>query len=140
MEDKQNQEERKKFKVKLDNYLRLANKKPNDYQVWFWDECGFSLRVIRRREWTKKGKRKKVNGIRKRGRVNVMGALRSTDKKRVCLMIKQGNSDFSDQRSVSFYEQINSFYKEIIKEWIEAGNKAEDFLEKSPKIIIIYIG
>jgi|GEM_PF-242209 len=137
LEDKQNQEERKNFKVKLDNYLRLAKEQPNNYQVWFWDECGFSLRVIRRRQWTKKGKRKKVNGIRRRGRVNVMGALRSTDKKRICFMIEQGNSDFSDQRSVSFYEQINSFYKEIIKEWVEAANKAEDFSENGPKIIIL---
>jgi len=56
-------------------------------------ECGFSLRVIRRRAWTKKGKRKKVNGQRKRGRVNVMGALRYNDKKRVCFMSKKGNSE-----------------------------------------------
>ncbi len=129
LEDKQNKEERKKFKVKLDNYLRLAKEQSNTYQVWFWDESGFSLRVIRRRTWTKKGKRKKVSGIRKRGKVNVMGALRSTDKKRICFMITQGNSE-------SFYQQLNKFYEEIIKEWVEAGNRAEDFTEKGPKIII----
>jgi transposase len=130
LEDKQDKEKRKEFKIKLDNYLRLANERPSDYQVWFWDECGFSLRVIRRRDWTKKGKRKKVNGIRRRGRVNVMGALRSTDKKRICFMIKQGNSE-------SFYSQLNEFYNEIIKEWEAAGNKVEEFPEKGPKIIIV---
>jgi len=135
LEDKQNKEKRKEFKDRLDNYLRLAKESPNDYQVWFWDECGFSLRVIRRRQWTKKGKRKKVSGIRRRGRVNVMGALRSTDKKRICFMIEQGNT--ASRNTESFYEQLNKFYQEIIKEWVEAGNKAEDFTKKGPKIIIV---
>ena len=92
--------------------------------------CGFSLRVIRRRTWTKKGKRKKVNGIRRRGRVNVMGALRYTNKKRLCFMITQGNSE-------TFYNQLTNFYMEILEEWTNAGNKAEYFREKGPKIIII---
>jgi transposase len=130
LEDKQDKEKRKEFKIKLENYTRLAKEQPNAYQVWFWDECGFSLRVIRRRTWTKKGKRKKVNGIRRRGRVNVMGALRYTDKKRLCFMITQGNSE-------SFYSQLTNFYMEIIEEWVNAGNKAEDFREKGPKIIIV---
>ena len=69
-------------------------------------ECGFSLRVIRRRAWTKKGKRKKVNGQRKRGRVNVMGALRYNDKKRVCFMSKKGNSE-------TFHEQLKKLHEEI---------------------------
>lgn len=52
LEDKQSQEKRKEFKEKLENYLKLAEKDSKQYQVWFWDECGFSLRVIRRRTWT----------------------------------------------------------------------------------------
>ena len=48
LEDKQNPEKRKEFKEKLSEYLKLAKEKPESMQVWFWDECGFSLRVIRR--------------------------------------------------------------------------------------------
>ncbi|MFM2379655.1 MAG: hypothetical protein RLZZ143_2234, partial [Cyanobacteriota bacterium] len=92
--------------------------------------CGFSLRVIRRRAWTKKGKRKKVNGQRKRGRVNVMGALRYNDKKRVCFMSKKGNSE-------TFHEQLKKLHEEIRQEWINLGNLPEDFPEKKTKIIII---
>jgi transposase len=29
------------------------------------------------------------------------------------------------------------FYAEAIKEWVEAGNKAEDFKDKGPEIVII---
>ena len=130
LEDKQDKELRKAFKEKLDEYLKLAKEKPESIQVWFWDECGFSLRVIRRRAWTKKGKRKKVNGQRKRGRVNVMGALRHNDKKRVCFMIKKGNSE-------TFHEQLKKLHEEIRQEWINLGNLPEDFREKGPKIIII---
>jgi transposase len=130
LEDKQDKEKRKEFKVKLENYIRLTKEHPNAYQIWFWDECGFSLRVIRRKTWTKKGKRKKVNGIRRRGKVNVMGALRYTDKKRLCFMITQGNSE-------TFYNQLTNFYMEILEEWVNAGNKAEDFREKGPNIVII---
>ena len=59
LEDRQYKEISKAFKEKLDEYLRLAREKPEQCQVWFWDECGFSSRVIIRRTWTKKGKRKK---------------------------------------------------------------------------------
>jgi len=130
LEDKQDQKRRKAFKEKLDEYLKLAQEKPELVQVWFWDECGFSLRVIRRRAWTKKGKRRKVNGQRRRGRVNVMGALRYSDKKRICFMIKKDNSE-------TFHEQLKKFHEEIRQEWISRGNLAEDFREKGPKIIII---
>jgi transposase len=99
-------------------------------QVWFWDECGFSLRVIRRKTWTKKGKRKKVKGKRRRGRVNIMGGLRYSDKKRMCFVIKKGDSE-------TFYEQLKKLREQIKKEWIEKGNKEEEFEEKGPKIIII---
>ena len=102
LENKQNPAEREVFKEKLAEYMRIAEERPNHLQIWFWDgafkvaktlrhtaphECGFSLRVIRRRCWTKKGKRKKVKGQRRRGRVNMMGGLRYSDKKRICFMI-----------------------------------------------------
>jgi hypothetical protein len=57
------------------------------------------LRVIRRKTWGKKGKRKKVTGQRSRGRVNVMGGLRYHDRKQMCYFIEKGNGD-------SFYEQL----------------------------------
>ena len=58
LEEKQDKKKRELFKEKLEEDIRLSNEKPNDLQIWFWDECGFSLRVIRRKTWTKKGKRK----------------------------------------------------------------------------------
>jgi transposase len=130
LEDKQNQELRKVFKEKLEKYIKIAKKEPERLQIWFWDECGFSLRVIRRRTWTKKGKRKKVKGQRRRGRVNVMGALRHSDKKRLCFLVKKGDS-------TTFYEQMKIFYDALIREWIEAGNKAEDFEDNAAQIIVI---
>lgn len=63
------------------------------------DETGFSLRVIRRKTWGKKGLRKKVTGQRRRGRVNVMGGIREYDRKRLCFFIKKGNAD-------TFYQQL----------------------------------
>lgn len=75
-EDKQNPLRRNEFKQKLAEYLELAKIQPAQVQVWFWDESGFSLRVLRRKTWGKKGKRKKITGQRRRGRVNVMGGLR----------------------------------------------------------------
>jgi len=53
------------------------------------DESGFSLRVIIRKNWGKKGQRKKVTGQRRRGGVNIMGGLRYHDKKRVNFVIKK---------------------------------------------------
>ena len=68
LEDKQNPGKRKAFKEKLSEYLRITKQSPERLQVWFWDESGFSLRVIRRKTWGKKGRRKKVTGQRRRGR------------------------------------------------------------------------
>lgn len=130
LEDKQDRELRKEFKEKLEGYIKLAKEQPECLQVWFWDECGFSLRVIRRRTWTKKGKRRQVKGQRRRGRVNVMGALRHSDKKRLCFLVDKGDS-------LTFYEQVKNFYEALIQEWIAAGNKPEDFEEKSAQIVII---
>lgn len=84
LEDKQDLKKREVFKAKLEGYLEASKQEPTKFQVWFWDETGFSLRVIRRKSWGKKGKRKKVTGQRSRGRVNVMGGLRYHDKKRMC--------------------------------------------------------
>ncbi len=130
LEDKQDKTERKAFKEKIEAYLRLAKEKPERLQVWFWDECGFSLRVIRRRSWTKKGKRKKVKGQRRRGRVNMMGGLRYNDKKRICFAIKKGDSE-------TFYEQLKKLNEQVKNEWIAQGNNPEDFEKTGPKIIIV---
>lgn len=130
LEDQQHLEKREIFKEKLDEYMKIAQEKPNHLQIWFWDECGFSLRVIRRRAWTKKGQRKKVKGQRRRGRVNLMGGLRYSDQKRICFMIKKGDSE-------TFYQQLANFNESVKKEWISKENRAEEFQEKGPKILII---
>lgn len=130
LKDKQDSEKREVFKEKLDEYMRIAQEKPNQLQIWFWDECGFSLRTIRRRCWTGKGKRKKVQGQRRRGRVNMMGGLRYSDKKRICFMIKKGDA-------LTFYEQLIKLNELVKKEWMAQGNKREDFAEKGVKILII---
>ena len=130
LEDKQNPEKRKVFKEKLSEYLKLTKEKPERLQVWFWDESGFSLRVIRRKTWGRKGHRKKVTGLIRRGRVNIMGGLRYHDKKRMNFVIKKGNADV-------FYEQIKLLNNFLLQEWIEQGNKAENFTKYSAKIVII---
>jgi transposase len=99
-------------------------------QVWFWDESGFSLRVIRRKSWGKKGTRKNVRGDRKKGRVNVMGGLRYSDKKRFVEFLTKGKSN-------NFYKVLKLFYQELIVEWVQTGNQVSNFSEKGPKIVII---
>ena len=69
--------------------MKIAKENPKLIQKWFLDESGFSLRVIRRKCWGKKGKRKRLAGERKQGRVNVMGFLRYSDKRR--FVIVQGD-------------------------------------------------
>ena len=86
--------------------------------------------MIRRKTWGRKGHRKKVTGQRRRGRVNIMGGLRYHDKKRINFVIKKGNADV-------FYEQIKLLNVFLLQEWIEQGNKAENFTKCSAKIIII---
>jgi len=130
LEDKQNPETRKAFKEKLLEYLRITKETPERLQVWFWDESGFSLRVIRRKNWGKKGTRKKVMGQRRRGRVNIMGGLRYHDKKRINFVIKTGNADV-------FYEQLKSLNDFLLQEWIEQGKPIEEFQDGSAKIVII---
>lgn len=130
LDDKQNPTLREKFRQKLNNYLAIAQESPELLQVWFWDESGFSLRVIRRKTWGKKGTRKKISGQRRRGRVNVMGGLRSYDKKRLCFFIKRGNGE-------SFLEQLKQLQNFVLQEWVNQGNRSEYFSTQGPKIVII---
>ena len=130
LEDKQNPEKRAEFIEKITRYLAISKQNPEDLQIWFWDETGFSLRVIRRKDWGKKGKRKKITGQRRRGRVNVMGGIREYDRKRLCFFIKKGNAD-------TFYEQLQQLNLLVRNEWIEKGNPREDFQKIGPKIVVI---
>jgi transposase len=130
LEDKQDPQKREAFKEKLKGYLEASKAETQKLQVWFWDESGFSLRVIRRKGWGKKGKRKKVTGQRRRGRVNVMGGVRYHARKRVCYFIEKGNSS-------SFYAQLERLNEWVRQEWVEPGNKPEEFEEKGQKISII---
>jgi transposase len=130
LESQRNPQKREAFNQKIEEYLKIEKESPNRLQVWFWDESGFSLRVLRRKNWCLKGKRKKVRGDRRKGRVNVMGALRYSDKKRFVDFLNKSHSK-------NFYEVLKIFYQEIITEWIEAGNKREDFEKKGAKIVII---
>ncbi len=130
LEDKQNPEKREAFKEKLSEYLKITKANPERLQVWFWDENGFSLRVIRRKTWGRKGHRKKVTGQRRRGRVNIMGGLRYHDKKRINFVIKKGNAEV-------FYEQIKLLNNFLLQEWVEQGNKIEKFQDDSAQIVII---
>jgi len=130
LESKRNEKSREAFREKIEEYLKIEKEFPERLQVWFWDESGFSLRVIRRKNWCQKGTRKKVRGDRRKGRVNAMGGLRYSDKKRFIEFVEKGNSE-------SFYKVLKIFYQELKNEWIEAGNAAEEFEEKGAKIVII---
>jgi transposase len=130
LESKRNLPKRAEFKAKMLEYLRITRESPERLQVWFWDESGFSLRVIRRKNWGKKGRRKEVRGERRKGRVNLMGGLRYSDKKRFVEFLDKGNSE-------NFYKVLKIFYQELINEWVEAGNEASEFAEKGAKIVII---
>lgn len=130
LEDKQNPSKREAFKDKLQGYLEASKADPEKIQVWFWDESGFSLRVIRRKNWGKKGHPKKVTGKRSRGRVNIMGGLRFHDKKRMCYFIEKGTGE-------SFYEQLIQLNNFVKDEWVMQGNNELYFPELGPKILII---
>ncbi len=67
LESKQNPIERALFPERLSRYLAVARDYPELLQVWFWDESGFSLRVIRRKNWGHIGQRKRIPGQRRRG-------------------------------------------------------------------------
>jgi hypothetical protein len=59
-----------------------------------------------------------------------MGGVRYSDKKRWVDFIPTGNS-------VNFYLVLQTFYEDVKKEWIEAGNLDADFQEKGCKILIV---
>ena len=99
-------------------------------QVWFWDETGFSLRVLRRKCWTRRGRRQEVSGQRRRGRVNVMGGLRHHDRHRLCYFIDKGNGD-------SFFEQLEKLNEFVKQEWVEQGNAVEIYERTGPIILVI---
>ncbi len=86
--------------------------------------------MIKRRNWTKKGKKRKIQGQRRTGRVNIMGGLRYSDKKRVCFVIEKGDS-------ITFFEPLKNLIQEIKKEGVAKGNNPEDFETLVPKIVII---
>ena len=61
LKDKQDAVERGLFKNKLSEYIRIEKEYPDLLQLWFWDESGLSLRVIRRKNWCKKGTRRNIH-------------------------------------------------------------------------------
>jgi len=130
LEDKQDPEKRKLFKAKLDEYIKITKKSPDSLQVWFWDESGFRLQVVRRKTWTGKGSRKKVSGRRRKGSFSVMGGIRFSDKKRVVDFIKKGTGD-------SFFSVLKGFYSEVRHEWAGEDKNIDDFERLGPKIVII---
>jgi transposase len=130
LSEKQDQPKREAYKQKLSHYFALTQDKPEIIQIWFWDESGFSLRVIRRKTWGKKGKRRKVSGQRRTGRVNVMGGLRYHDRHRLCFFIERGNSE-------TFYGQLEQLQAFVQQEWVAQGHDAAEFEIKGPKIIVL---
>lgn len=114
----------------MKGYLEASKACPEKLQVWFWDESGFSLRVIRRKDWGKKGSSRKVTGQRSRGRVKVMGGVRFHDKKRMCYFIEKGTGD-------SFYEKLKRLHDFVKNEWVLQGSLEPDFETLGPKILII---
>ncbi len=60
----------------------------------------------------------------------MMGGLRYSDKKRICFVIKKGNSE-------TFYEQLKQLNYQICQEWEAQGNNPQEFRSKGPKIVII---
>jgi transposase len=67
LEDRQDPTQRKAFKEKLERWMGMEAESPDQFQIWFWDESGFSLRVRRGKQWTQQGTRKQVSGKRRRG-------------------------------------------------------------------------
>lgn len=122
--------ERAVFREKLETYLKAGEVAAEIFQVWFWDETGFSLRVLRRKCWTRRGHRRKVAGQRRRGRVSVMGGLRYHDRKRLCFFIEKGNSE-------TFFEQLEKLNEFVCQEWVEQGNSTELYQKIGPQVLVI---
>lgn len=130
LEDKQDQEERAVFKEKLKTYLKAGKIAPELFQLWFWDKTGFSLRVLRRKCWTRRGCRVKVSGQRSGGRVIVMGGLRYHDQKRLCCFIDKGNGEI-------FFEQLEKLNEFVLSEWVEQGNSSDFYEKTGPRVLVI---
>jgi transposase len=130
LQDRQDPQKREVFRKKLEEYIKISQEKPKLIQIWFWDESGFSLRVLKRKLWGKKGSRKKITGQRKKGQINVMGAVRYSDKKRVVDFVPKGDGD-------NFYLTLKMLYQEVKQEWISEGNEEVDFATKGTKILVI---
>ncbi len=103
---------------------------PEFFQILFWDETGFSLRVRRRKCWSRRGQRRLVPGNRRRGRVNVMGGLRYNDRLRLNFFVDKGNSE-------SFFQQLSKLNEFIKQEWVKQGNKSELYERIGPRVLII---
>ena len=114
----------------METYLKAGQVAPEIFQVWFWDETGFSLRVIRRKCWTRRGKRQKVTGTRSRGRINVMGGLRYHDKLSLNFFVDKGSGE-------SFFESLEKLNQFIKAEWIKQGNKLELYERIGPRVLVI---
>ncbi len=110
--------------------MKAGSVAPDVLQVWFWDETGFSLRVLRRKCWTSRGHQRLVSGKRSRGRVNVMGGLRYHDRKRLCFFIDKGNAD-------SFFEQLVKLNDFVKREWVQQGNIAELYERIGPRVLVV---
>ena len=130
LESKQNKAERAIFQEKLENYLKAGVVAPEIFQVWFWDETGFSLRVIRRKSWTRRGRRQKVTGICSRGRINVMGGLRYHDKLSLSFCVDKGSGE-------SFFDSLEKLNNFIKAEWVRQGNKLEFYERIGPRVLVI---
>jgi transposase len=59
-----------------------------------------------------------------------MGAIRESDRKRVCFFIKKGNANI-------FLEQLQQFNELIKQEWVNKGNCALGFQSHGPRVILI---
>ena len=110
--------------------MKAGSVAPDVFQVCFWDETCFSLRVIRRKCWTRRGHQRLVSGKRSRGRVNVMGGLRYHDRKRLCFFIDKGNAD-------SFFEQLVKLKDFVKQEWVQQGNIAELYERIGPRVLVV---
>ncbi len=110
--------------------MKAGSVAPDIFQVWFWDETGFSLRVLRRKCWTRRDHQRLGSGKRQRGRVNVMGGLRYHDRKRLCYFIDKGNAD-------SFFEQLVKLNEFVFTQSVEQGNIASLYERIAPRVLVI---
>ena len=118
---------------------------PEFFQVWFWDETGFSLRVIRRKARVREAspirlyvnaghfeegdKKSQVFAVLRR--IPVMGGLRYHDRKNLSFFVKNGDGE-------SFFESLEKLNKFIKAEWTRQGNK-DELYERIGSIILVVL-